>query len=130
MIGYKDERYRELGWASARLDDVLNFIPARITAVLVWIAAGLTGMNISRSIRITFRDANLQPSPNSGWPEAAFAGALGVRLGGVNVYRGATSHKAHLGDPMYPISVESYKRSRTLLYASSALLVIVLALCI
>jgi adenosylcobinamide-phosphate synthase len=130
MIGYKDERYRELGWASARLDDVLNFIPARITAVLVWIAAGLTGMNISRSIRITFRDANLQPSPNSGWPEAAFAGALGVRLGGANVYRGVTSHKAHLGDPMYPISVESYKRSRTLLYASSALLVIVLALCI
>jgi adenosylcobinamide-phosphate synthase len=129
MIGYKDERYRELGWASARLDDVLNFVPARVAAVLVWIAAGLTRMNISRSIRITLRDANLQPSPNSGWPEAAFAGALGVRLGGANVYRGVTSHKAHLGDPTHPISVESYKRSRKLLHVSSALLVIVLALC-
>jgi adenosylcobinamide-phosphate synthase len=129
MIGYKDERYRELGWASARLDDVLNFIPARVTALVVWIAAGLTGMNIRRSIQITFRDANLQPSPNSGWPEAAFAGALGVRLGGVNVYRGVINHKTHLGDPIHPISVESYKRSRTLLYVSTTLLVIVLAIC-
>jgi adenosylcobinamide-phosphate synthase len=129
MVGYKDERYRDLGWASARLDDVLNFVPARMSALLVWIAAALTGMNVLRSFRITLRDANSQPSPNSGWPEAAFAGALGVRLGGTNVYRGITSHKAHLGDPIRPISIACYQRSRALLYVSSVLLVLAIALC-
>lgn len=129
MVGYKDERFRDLGWASARLDDALNFIPARLSALLVWTAAVLTGMDFSRSLRITLRDANSQPSPNSGWPEAAFAGALGVRLGGVNTYRGIPSHKAHLGDPVRPISIGCYQKSRALLYVSSFLLVAALAVC-
>jgi cobalamin biosynthesis protein CobD len=74
MVGYMDERYRELGWASARLDDVLNFIPARLAALTVWSVAGLVRLNSVRSVRVTLRDAQKQPSPNSGWPEAAFAG--------------------------------------------------------
>ena len=121
MVGYKEKRYRELGWASARLDDVLNYLPARLSAALVWAAASLLGMNAARSFRVTLRDAASQPSPNSGWPEAAFAGALGVRLGGVNLYRGVESRKAHLGDAVRPLSTAEFKRARRLLYASAML---------
>lgn len=122
MVGYKNERYRELGWASARLDDLLNYIPARAAAALVWMAALLTGLNAGRSVRMTFRDGSSQPSPNSGWPEAAFAGALGVRLGGENFYHGVSSRKAFLGDSVHPLSVDVIPPSRRLLYVSSLLM--------
>ena len=78
MVGYRDERYREFGWASARLDDLANFIPARFTAVLIWLAALMPGFHMRRAFRTTFRDGGNQPSPNSGYPEAAAAGALGL----------------------------------------------------
>lgn len=123
MVGHKDERYRELGWASARFDDVLNFIPARLSSLLIWIAAGLLGMNSARSLRITLRDAGSQPSPNSGWPEAAFAGAIGVQLGGLNYYRGAPSVKRFLGDPVRPLDVSAFTAARKLLYGSSLLMI-------
>jgi adenosylcobinamide-phosphate synthase len=123
MVGHRDERYLELGWASARLDDVLNFVPARLTALLVWIAAGPLGMNPIRSLRVTLRDARSQPSPNSGWPEAAFAGAIGIQLGGVNYYRGVASAKAFLGNPVQPLDVSAYRAARKLLYGSSLLMV-------
>lgn len=128
MIGYKNEQYREIGWASARLDDVLNFLPSRLTAALVWVAAGILGMNLRQSLWVTLRDGGSQPSPNSGWPEAAFAGALGVRLGGTNYYRGIPSKKAYLGDPIYPLSTEVFRNSRRLLYVSSLLMVVAVAL--
>jgi len=130
MVGHKNERYKDLGWASARFDDVLNYIPARVTALLVWTVAALTGMNGVRSLLITFRDANSQPSPNSGWPEAAFAGALGVRLGGTSHYRGVRSNKAYLGDPFQPITIGVYRRARLLLYVSCLLLIAGLAVCL
>src|SRR5205085_1386130 len=88
MVGYRDQRYSEFGWASARLDDLANFVPARLTAVLVWTCALMLGYDAGRSRRITLRDAKTQPSPNAGYPEAAVAGALGIRLGGVNFYHG------------------------------------------
>ena len=122
MVGYKDERYRELGWASARLDDVLNFIPARLAALMVWSVAWLVGLNSMRSVRVTFRDAHRQPSPNSGWPEAAFAGALGVQLGGTNLYRGVVSRKAHLGEPRRALGLPVFGDVRRLLYAAAFLM--------
>jgi adenosylcobinamide-phosphate synthase len=112
MVGYRNAQYREFGWASARLDDVLDFVPARLSAVLVWIAAVVTRLRAKQSVRITFRDASSQPSPNAGWPEAAFAGALGVRLGGTNSYRGVVSHKPTLGDADRPLGVETYRECR------------------
>jgi adenosylcobinamide-phosphate synthase len=121
MVGYKDERYSDLGWASARLDDVLNYVPARLSALLIWMGAGLLGFSASRSIRVTFRDANKQPSPNSGWPEAAFAGALHVRLGGVNRYRGVESRKEFIGDAGRPLTTHVFGRVRRLLYVSGFL---------
>jgi adenosylcobinamide-phosphate synthase len=123
MVGYRNERYNEFGWASARIDDVANFIPARITALLVWIAALLPGFNARRALRITVRDGGNQPSPNSGYPEAAVAGALGVRLGGVNYYQGRPRLKAPLGDALIPLERGIFPRVRILLYASEALCV-------
>lgn len=123
MVGYRDERYREFGWASARMDDLANFLPARITAMLIWIAALLPGYSVRRSMAITIRDARSQPSPNSGYPEAAAAGALGVQLGGLNFYRGVASRKAFLGDAIHPLHRGDFARIRTLLYACEGLFV-------
>jgi adenosylcobinamide-phosphate synthase len=122
MVGYRNERYSDLGWASARLDDVLNFVPARLSAALVWAAAAFVGMKVSKSISITLRDGASQSSPNSGWPEAAFAGALGVRLGGLNTYKGAACRKPHLGDEDRPLTIAVFGDTRKLLYASSLLM--------
>ena len=99
MIGYRSERYRDVGWASARLDDVVNWIPARLTALSIIVAASLRLRRGQASWRICRRDARRHPSPNSGWPEAAMAGALGVQLGGVNAYGGLVEERGTLGDP-------------------------------
>ena len=123
MVGYRNERYREFGWASARLDDVANWIPARLTAALVWIGALILRYDLRRSVAVTFRDARLQPSPNSGYPEAAVAGAIGVRLGGLNYYHGVASRKPYLGDGGRPLDLAAYSKARRLLYASSLLMV-------
>jgi adenosylcobinamide-phosphate synthase len=100
MIGYKNERYRHFGTCAARLDDLLNFIPARITAfVLIPLAAFLTGYNWKKAAIITKRDRLKHESPNSAHGEAAMAGALGIRLGGGAFYGGVFSSKPYLGDP-------------------------------
>lgn|SRR5487761_149221 len=124
MIGYKNDRYRHFGWAAARLDDVVNFLPARLAAALAAASAFLLRLSWKESLRIVARDARLQPSPNSGFPEAAFAGALGVRLGGVNRYGGHAVRKAHLGDPKRDLASALYPEVRGLLYLTSALALI------
>jgi adenosylcobinamide-phosphate synthase len=124
MVGYRNERYGEFGWASARLDDVANFAPARLTALLVWVCALILGYDAGRSKRITLRDAASQPSPNAGYPEAAVAGALGIRLGGVNFYKGVRSEKPFLGDAVKPLDNRAFQATRVLLYASSALMLL------
>ena len=123
MVGYRNEQYRDFGWAAARIDDIANFIPARLTAVLIWIAALLPGFHARRAFRITLRDGRRQPSPNSGYPEAAVAGALGVQLGGLNFYQGRPSMKALLGDAVVLLQPGIFRRLRVLLYASEGLFV-------
>lgn len=123
IVGYRDERYREFGWASARIDDAANYIPARLTALLIWIAALLPGFDAIRAFRVTLRDGGSQPSPNSGFPEAAVAGALGVQLGGLNYYRGKPSLKAALGNAIVPLEPGVFPRTRVLLYAAEGLCV-------
>lgn len=98
-FGYKNERYREFGWASARIDDAANFVPARLTAPLVPAAAAIVGLRPLDSLRIFVRDGRNHSSPNAGLAEAAVAGALGVQLGGANCYLGQPSEKPTLGDP-------------------------------
>ncbi|GIP22555.1 adenosylcobinamide-phosphate synthase CbiB [Paenibacillus sp. J22TS3] len=98
MVGYKNDKYIHLGWASARLDDVANYIPARLTALLLIVSAWAMKLDAGRAYRTVRRDASAHPSPNSGYPESAVAGSLGVRLGGENVYHGVSSFRAYMGD--------------------------------
>lgn len=97
MIGHPEAPYRYFGRAAARLDDGLNFLPARIAACAVAVAAGVAGGDASAAWRVWRRDGDRHPSPNAGQTEAAMAGALGVRLGGVNYYHGEPSPKPILG---------------------------------
>ncbi|MEP6959176.1 MAG: adenosylcobinamide-phosphate synthase CbiB [Nitrospirota bacterium] len=102
MIGHLDDRYRWFGWASARLDDMTNFLPARITALLLVLSAGMVSRSwpvMRRAWKILLRDGGHHTSPNSGRPEAAMAGALGVQLGGINRYDGFPIQRPCLGDP-------------------------------
>lgn len=98
MVGYTSARYRRFGWASARWDDVLNLVPARLTGFFTVACAPVVGGSVGESRRILRRDAALHPSPNAGRPEAAAAGALGVRLGGENSYSGQVERRAQMGD--------------------------------
>jgi adenosylcobinamide-phosphate synthase len=98
MVGYRNAMYRDFGWASARLDDAVNWAPAQITGVLLVLAAGLRTHTMGQAWRIFRRDGKRHPSPNSGRPEAAMAGALGVQLGGTNFYEGRPSERPRLGD--------------------------------
>ncbi len=99
MIGHKNERYLEFGWAGARFDDVLNWIPARLTALLVAGAAFFVrGADPEHGWRMALRDARKHDSPNAGWPEAAFAGALGFQLGGPRSYDGQMHQLPSFGD--------------------------------
>jgi adenosylcobinamide-phosphate synthase len=99
MIGHKTERYRDFGWASARFDDVLNYIPARLTALLFCGAAfWVKGADAEKGWTTALRDAKKHASPNAGWPEAAVAGALGFALGGPRSYDGEVHDLPRFGD--------------------------------
>ncbi|MGG3885439.1 adenosylcobinamide-phosphate synthase CbiB [Brevibacillus panacihumi] len=125
MLGYKNEKYRNLGWASARFDDVANYIPARLTALLLLAASWLLRLDVRQSWQIIRRDAHLHPSPNSGLPEAAVAGTLGVQLGGLNTYQGVPSERARLGDAHRPLRPEDIRMTVRLMYGASLLCLLV-----
>ncbi len=118
-FGYKNERYLQFGWASARLDDVINYLPARLTAPLVSVAAGMLGLNAIGAFRMYHRDGRKHPSPNSGLTEAAVAGALGVQLGGVNYYFGQPSERPQMGDPLQPLERRHILHANRLMLLSS-----------
>jgi adenosylcobinamide-phosphate synthase len=128
MVGYKSERYRDFGWASARLDDVANFIPARITAVFLCLAAWLCGEDACAAWRTIRRDARRHPSPNSGIPEAGMAGALGVQLGGLNYYGGVPSERARLGDARRPLEAADIGRAIRIVHAVTGILAVLVAI--
>lgn len=123
MVGYKNERYLQFGWASARFDDLANYLPARLTGLLMVLAAPICALSGSGAWRIMRRDCRNHSSPNSGFPEAAAAGALGVRLGGANRYFGQLLEKPTIGDPSLPLSLAVYGGVVRLMYCSEALLV-------
>lgn len=101
MVGYKNEKYMFFGWASARLDDVLNYIPARLTGLMiVAVSAFGKGMSAARAAKSIFTFASRHPSPNSGIPESAVAGAIGIELGGLNRYGDIVSDRARMGWPI------------------------------
>ena len=120
MIGYKNESYIRFGWAAARLDDLANYMPARITAGFIVLSAALLRLRWRSAAAIILRDARLQPSPNAGYPEAALAGALGVQLGGLNYYFGCPVHKPFLGDPIDELQWSRFATVRSLMYGVAA----------
>ncbi|MBT2289848.1 cobalamin biosynthesis protein CobD [Paenibacillus albidus] len=123
MVGYKNDKYRDLGWASARLDDVANYIPARITALLLTLCAWLLRLDYRNCLLTVRRDARLHPSPNSGYPESAVAGALGIRLGGYNVYHGVASFREYMGEPLRTMEPEDIILTSRLMLLCSTLFV-------
>jgi adenosylcobinamide-phosphate synthase len=98
MVGYKNRRYRRFGWAAARIDDLANFIPARLSILIIFLASRVLDGRRGRSALITaINEGANHSSPNAGYPEAAFAGALHVKLNGPNMYGGALVDKPYIG---------------------------------
>lgn len=123
MVGYRNERYLYFGWASARFDDLCNFIPARITGLLMVTVAPLSGLSLAEAWRIMRRDGRNHSSPNSGVPEAAAAGALGVQLGGVNRYFGREVVKPTIGDDVQELGQHAWRGAVRLMYGAEGLFV-------
>lgn len=121
MVGYKNYRYGKFGKVAARADDILNFLPARLTALLMVAAAAVTGLDARGAWRILRRDSGNASSPNAGWPEAAMAGTLGVRLGGPSTYFGQVVEKPFIGDPDQPLTARHMQQAVRVLYATSLL---------
>jgi adenosylcobinamide-phosphate synthase len=121
MIGYRTERYLYFGKFAARLDDAANFVPARLTSLLMVIATLLVRLNAGLAVRVLRRDHANHLSPNAGYPEAALAGALGIRLGGPSVYFGKEVWKPYLGDDLTPVNIEMLKEARSLCLVTTIL---------
>jgi adenosylcobinamide-phosphate synthase len=124
MIGYRSERYGRFGWAAARLDDVLNYVPARLTGALTVLLAPRVGGSRREAWRTLREDGDKHPSPNAGRCEAAAAGALGLRLGGTNMYGSRIEHRPHMGNGRGPrgFDVERANRLSAAVSGSAAML--------
>lgn len=115
MFGYKNDKYKEFGFVSAKLDDIFNYIPARLTAYLIVIASFVLRLNYKESFKIYKRDRYNHSSPNSAHPEAAVAGALGIKLGGANYYFGKLVEKPTIGEAKKKIEIlDVYKTNKIL----------------
>ena len=121
MVGYKHEKYRAIGMVSARLDDAANFIPARLSWLLISAAAWLCRLDAACALRIGWRDRYNHSSPNCAWSEAAVAGALGIRLGGPNDYFGQRVEKPWIGDARRDIAIDDISRTIRLMWVASTL---------
>ncbi|WP_027363751.1 adenosylcobinamide-phosphate synthase CbiB [Desulfotruncus alcoholivorax] len=119
MLGYKNEKYLYFGWASARLDDIAGYIPARLAGMALLIAAWITNRDNRSALAAWRRDAELHPSPNSGVPESVMAGALGIRLGGRNSYGGVVSFRHYMGENREDLRPDHIARAVEMLYLGS-----------
>jgi adenosylcobinamide-phosphate synthase len=127
MIGYKNDEFEYFGKFAARLDDAANFIPSRISALLMIVTSVFTGMDAKRAARIFIRDRYNHKSPNSGQTESACAGALGLCLGGDSYYHGVLVHKPDIGDSIHEPVPEHIIAANRLMYAVAVSAVILLA---
>ncbi len=125
MVGYKNDRYIYFGRVAARADDVLGYIPARITGLLFVVAAFILGYDGKKAWKILRRDASKHPSPNGGWAEATVAGALHIRLGGFNSYFGKVHFREYMGDPEEEIGFEHIMKTIRLMYTDTILFLII-----
>jgi adenosylcobinamide-phosphate synthase len=126
MFGYKNERFFYFGSCPARLDDVVNFVPARLSGLAIVLAASFCACSMRNSWNILRRDRASHTSPNAGWPEAAMAGALGIQLGGSSSYGGKLFSKPTLGNVVNPVLPEAIGRANRLVLSASLLILTVL----
>lgn len=125
MVGYKNEKYLYFGRAAAKLDDAVNFLPSRISALLMIVACTFTGLDRKNAFRIWKRDRFNHASPNSAQTEAVMAGALGVQLAGDAWYFGTLYKKKTMGDALRPVEYEDIRRANRLLYGTAILALVV-----
>jgi adenosylcobinamide-phosphate synthase len=125
MVGYKNEAYLEFGKASARLDDVFNFIPARVSVPLIALAAQILSRSGVRTLRTALTEGAQHTSPNAGRPEAAFAGALAVKLNGPNLYGGILVKKPYIGVRFGAVKIEDIQKACDLMMLASMLSLVV-----
>ena len=123
MVGYKDEKYCHFGWASARCDDLANYLPARITGLLLVTGAFLLGKDWRNAMKTMVRDASKHASPNSGYPESAVAGALQIQLGGTNYYGGIARTAHFLGNKGAPLNEHAIGDAVRMMYCASLLMI-------
>jgi adenosylcobinamide-phosphate synthase len=114
-FGYKNEKYIDFGWASAKIDDLANYIPARLSLLLIPLASLFTDSSPFGAWRMCWRDSRKHASPNSGFPESAFAGALGVQLGGPLMRHGQPASTPLIGEPLQPLEQKHIIKANVLL---------------
>lgn len=124
MIAYKNDKYIDFGKLAARIDDVFNFIPARITAILIVFISLVLCLDYKQSAKMILRDARKHPSPNSGYSEAGVAGALNIRLGGLNYYFGVASLRAYMGDHNVTIMPKHISKTIYIMYGVIILFIV------
>ncbi|MBW8035095.1 MAG: cobalamin biosynthesis protein CobD [Planctomycetes bacterium] len=120
-FGYKNDRYMKFGWASARLDDIANYLPARLTSPVMCLAAGILHLRPVNAFKVMLSDRQNHTSPNSGFTEATMAGALGVQLGGLNYYFGKASEKPLIGLSIEKLNIGHIKKANNLMCVTSIL---------
>ncbi len=125
MVGYKNEKYESFGWFSAKMDDLANYIPARIGGIFILMAAALMKLDIGPGIKTVLSDARKHKSPNSGIPEAITAGVLGIRLGGWNSYGGVASFREYMGEKLRETGPEDIKTAVKLSFITAIVALIV-----
>lgn len=128
MVGYKNEKYGDIGFASAKIDDIANFIPARITPFFMMIASFILGFNSKKSIKIAMRDRKNHKSPNCAYAEGAVAGALEVQLGGTNMYFGEKIYKPTIGDKDRELEVEDILKTNKIMYLTSFIVLVIFSI--
>lgn len=128
MVGYKTPKYRAIGYVSAKMDDLANWLPARLSWLLLSLAAWLLRMDYRQALRIGWRDRYQHTSPNCAWSEATVAGALGIRLGGPNDYFGERLEKPWIGDECQAIALTDIPRSIHLMMMASLLALLLFSL--
>ncbi len=115
MVGYRNERYEEFGWCSARTDDWANYIPARVCVPILLAAGTASKLPVKYAWQTWRRDASKHPSPNGGNPESIVAGLFGIRLGGVNIYHGEVHYRAEMGEALHTSTFQDIMRCLTLI---------------
>lgn len=128
MVGYRNEKFENLGFFSAKTDDFFNLVPARLSGVLLIISAFICGYDFKGALKVFKRDRLNHKSPNSAHPEAAGAGALGIRLGGPNYYFGKVVNKPYIGDEKRTIESIDILRSIKLIYASTIIMLLTISI--